>query len=87
MDVKRAANAAGWGGLLLIHGATLPVTVTSLLGGVTDLPPLSMVAMIWLGLFLFLVKAVSDKDTLYIASNGVGFALQSALLSLILFRG
>lgn len=43
-----------------------------------------MVLMVWAGLLLFLWKAVVDKDLLYIVSNAIGFALNSALLAVIL---
>lgn len=81
------AEAAGWAGLVLIHGATLPVTLQAILTGAANFPPLSMVLMIWAGLGLFLIRACADRDLLYIVSNAVGFALQTALLSLIVFRG
>ena len=81
------AEAAGWIGLVLIHGATLPTTLAALFTGAADFPPMSMVLMIWAGLFLFLIRACADRDFLYIVSNAVGFALQTALLSVIIFRG
>ena len=84
--IKRGPEAAGWAGLVLIHGATLPTTLAALFTGSADFPPLSMVLMIWAGLFLFLVRACADRDFLYIVSNAVGFALQTALLSVIIFR-
>lgn len=77
---------AGWIGLVLIHGATLPVTLKAIFTGSADFPPLSMVLMIWAGLGLFLIRACAQRDLLYISSNAIGFALQTALLSLIVFR-
>lgn len=85
--IKRGPEAAGWIGLVLIHGATLPTTLAALFTGSADFPPLSMVLMIWAGLFLFLIRACAQRDFLYIVSNAVGFALQTALLSVIIFRG
>lgn len=84
--IKRGPEAAGWAGLVLIHGATLPTTLAAFFTGSADFPPLSMVLMIWTGLFLFLVRACADRDFLYIVSNAIGFALQTALLSVIIFR-
>lgn len=82
---NKSPEVAGWVGLCLIHGATLPTTVSALIGGTKDFPPLSMVLMVWAGLALFLWRAIAQRDALYIASNAVGFCLQSALLSLIVF--
>ena len=83
---KRLVETGGWIGILLIQGATLPTTIPVLLGGNTDLPPLSMVLMVWAGLMLFLLRAIEQRDRLYIVSNGVGFALQTVLLAIIVYR-
>ena len=80
----RKADVAGWLGMVCIHGATVPVSLRAIAGG-TVLPPLEMVLMIWAGLALFLLNAVANRNTLYIVSNGVGFALQTLLLTLIVF--
>lgn len=75
----------GWVGMCLIHGATIPVTVSNILGWSDKLPPLSMILLVWSGLALFLWRAIDRKDTLYIVSNAVGFVLNSILLALIVF--
>lgn len=75
----------GWVGMCLIHGSTIPVTVSTIMGWNESLPPLSMILLIWTGLALFLWCAVYQRNTLYIVSNAIGFALNSILLSLIVF--
>lgn len=80
-----AAELAGWVGMVLIHGATVPTTVSNILGLSNELPPLSMVLLVWAGLALFLWRAIERKDTLYTVSNAFGFALNSVLLALIVF--
>ena len=80
-----AAELAGWVGMCLIHSATIPVTVSNILGLSNKLPPLSMVLLVWAGLALFLWRAIARNDTLYIVSNAVGFVLNSVLLALIVF--
>jgi hypothetical protein len=82
-----AAEWGGWAGMVLIHGATIPVTVSNILGWSTALPPLSMVLLVWAGLALFLWRAIARADMLYIVSNAIGFALNTVLLSLIVFGG
>ena len=79
------AEIGGWIGMCLIHGATIPVTVANIAGWSDQLPPLSMVLLVWAGLALFLWRAVARTDWLYIVSNAVGFALNSVLLALIVF--
>jgi len=84
-QVTYLANMSGWIGMLLIHGATLPTTLSVILGHSTVLPPLSMILLIWSGLFLFLISAIANKNTLYIVSNAIGFFFQSIMLALIVF--
>lgn len=83
--VNFSKRFAGWLGMVLIHGATVPVSLRAIFGTATALPPLEMVLMVWGGLTLFLLNAVANRNTLYIVSNGVGFALQSVLLAIIVF--
>ena len=85
IKVKNIPELCGWVGMVLIHGATAPTSISVLMGWSTNLPPLNFILLIWLGLFLFLVRAIAAKDTLYIVSNAIGFALNSLLLSLIAF--
>jgi hypothetical protein len=86
MMIKNLANISGWIGMVLIHGATLPTTLSIILGASTAMPPVSMILLIWSGLFLFLISAIAQKNLLYIVSNSVGFFFQSVLLALIVFK-
>jgi hypothetical protein len=85
MNNKKFAELMGWIGMILIHSATLPVTLGVIFGVSEQLPPVSMVILVWSGLFLFLVRAVAQKDMLYMVSNSLGFFFQSILLALIVF--
>ena len=87
VKAKKVAEVGGWFGMVLIHGATLPVTLSVILGMSTHLPPLSMVVMIWFGLALFFFRALARFDWLYLFSNGIGFTFQSVLLYLIISTG
>ena len=82
---NKFSELAGWIGMVLIHSATLPVTLSVILGHSSQLPPVSMVLLVWTGLFLFLVRAIGNNDKLYIVSNAVGFFFNSILLALIVF--
>lgn len=78
---------AGWVGMILIHSNTMPTLLEVILGGSAIMPPLSMVLLTWAGLLLFLWRAIGERDLLYIVSNGIGFALNSVLLAIIVFPG
>ena len=80
---NKISEACGWIGMILIHGATAPTSLSVLMGWSTNLPPLNLILLVWLGLFLFLVSAIYAKDMLYIVSNAIGFSLNSLLLMLI----
>ena len=79
-------ETCGWIGMVLIHAATLPTSLGVILGYTDRLPPLSMVLMVWSGLFLFLIRALGRNDKLYIISNAVGFFFNSVLLASIVFK-
>jgi len=83
---NKFTESCGWIGMILIHGATAPTSISVLMGWSTDLPPLIFIFLVWLGLFLFLIRAIYAKDTLYIVSNAIGFSLNSLLLMLIAFN-
>jgi hypothetical protein len=84
--IKRLAEIGGWLGMVLIHGATIPTSISVIMGWSSDLPPLDMVLLIWSGLFLFFIRALARIDWLYLVSNAVGFFLQSLLLAIILYQ-
>ena len=86
MMKKQLAEIGGWLGMILIHGATIPTSVSVIMGWSSDLPPLDMVLLIWSGLFLFFIRALARFDWLYLVSNAVGFMLQSTLLAIILYQ-
>ena len=85
MNVKTISEIGGWIGMILIHGATVPTTMSVILGYSCELPPLSMVLLVWSGLFLFLLRAIVARDTLYIVSNTIGFFFNTILLTLIVY--
>ena len=85
MNVKTISEIGGWIGMILIHGATVPTTMSVILGYSSELPPLNMVLLVWSGLFLFLLRAVVAKDTLYIVSKAIGFFFNTILLALIVY--
>lgn len=73
--------------MVLIHGATIPTSLSVIMGWSSELPPLDMVLMIWAGLALFFLRAIARVDWLYLVSNAIGFILNSILLAIIVFGG
>ena len=84
--MNKFGGVCGWIGMILIQFATIPITVKILMGLTDRMPPLDMVMLVWGGLFLFLISAIVNRQTLYIVSNSIGFFLQSILLALIAFK-
>jgi hypothetical protein len=82
---QRNAEIGGYLGMASIHGATLPVSVSVIMGWSDKLPPLSMVLLVWIGLILFFVRALVRFDWLYLISNGIGLIANSILLILIVY--
>jgi hypothetical protein len=66
--------------------STVP-SILAVLSGITDkLPNLEIVLFVWSALLLLFVRAVLLKDQLNTLTIGIGFIVQSVLLSLIFFR-
>jgi len=80
---EKFAEICGWIGAVLIHSATVPTSLAVIFGANPNLPELSLVLLVWSGLILFLIRAISQRDMLYIISNLVGFILNSILLLII----
>ncbi|CAB4127424.1 hypothetical protein UFOVP84_180 [uncultured Caudovirales phage] len=83
---QKAAEFGGWVGMVLIQMSIVPVSISIIRGTAERVPPLDMTLMIWVGLFLFLIRSIANGDRLYIISNSVGFFFQTVLLILIAFK-
>jgi hypothetical protein len=81
-----SAETLGWIGVILVHLATIPTLVAVLTGLTEKLPPVDIVALMWLGLFMFFIRSVIAKDLLNIITIGFGFFVQAMLMALIIFK-
>ena len=81
-----SAETLGWVGVILVHLATIPTLVAILTGLTEKLPPVDIVVLMWLGLFMFFVRSVIAKDLLNIITIGFGFFVQAILMALIIFK-
>ena len=85
MNHTRLSDIAGWAGIASIQGATMPSIIGSIGGHAQNMPPISMVALVWLGLVLFLYRGIVRSDTVAIVSNSIGFVLNTILLAIIVY--
>ena len=83
---KLIGNVCGYLGMILVQGSVLPPTYNVLMGNSDKVPPLSMVVTIFLGLTLYLIRSIIQKDMVHIISNSIGFMTQGLLMSLIVFK-
>jgi hypothetical protein len=81
-----SAETLGWVGVILVHLATIPTLIAVLSGLSEKLPPVDIVVLMWLGLFMFFVRSVIAKDLLNIVTIGFGFFVQACLMALIIFK-
>jgi hypothetical protein len=49
------------------------------------MPPLELVAFLWIGLLLYFIRSAIIKDMLMVVTIGFGFAIQAVMLGLIYF--
>ena len=72
--------------MLLVQCASFPALYELIVLGQAELPPLSMVLMMQIGLALYFWRAIIQKDFIYLVSNGIGFCIQTMLFCLIIFK-
>jgi lipid-A-disaccharide synthase-like uncharacterized protein len=85
MIKKLKKDIFGYIGLILIHTSTFPSIISAIVGNNPNLPPLSMILLIFFGLSFYLIDAVKKGLTVYIISNAIGIFSQLALLSILVF--
>ena len=83
---KLSADALGWIAIVLCHLAAVPTLLAVLLGQSDKLPPVDIMIFIWVALVTMFVKALIDNKKLYVATITIGFAAQTILMGLILFK-
>ena len=81
-----SAETAGWCAVVLLHLATIPTMVAVLTGLTEKMPPVDLVGLVWLGLFMFFLRSVIARDLLNIITIGFGFFVQATLMGLIIFK-
>jgi len=75
-------NIIGFAAIILIQSATLPAVLKAI--DDADSIPIMMPCLLSAGMLLLLIRALQDKDSVYIVSNGLGLSLNILLLLVIL---
>ena len=71
-------------GMALVQCASFPTLYMLAAGHRVSLPDLSLVLCLMAGLTLYLIRAYLQRDRVYMVSNGLGLAVQSAMLAVII---
>jgi hypothetical protein len=83
---KISAHTLGWITIILLHFSSVPTLLAVLMGKSDVLPPVDIMVFVWSALITLFFKALIEKNFLYIATICLGFAAQTVLMSLILFK-
>lgn len=83
---KISAHTLGWLTIVLCHFAAIPTLLAVLLGKSDKLPPVDLMLFVWSALITLFFKALIERNSLYIATICIGFAAQTSIMGLILFK-
>ena len=87
MIKKLKQDIFGYIGLILIHSSTFPTIISAIVGNDSNLPPLSLILLIFFGLSFYMIDAIKKGLIVYIISNMIGIFSQLALLSILVLGG
>ena len=83
---KVSSHTLGWLTIILLHLSSVPTLMAVLLNKSDTLPPVDMILFIWAGLIAMFLKSLIERNFLYIATICLGFAAQTLIMGLILFK-
>ena len=84
--VKVSAHALGWIAIVMLHFSSIPTLWAVILGETDKLPNLDLMIFIWAALTTLFVKAILEKDRLYITTIALGFVAQTLMSGIILYK-
>jgi hypothetical protein len=79
-------NTLGWIVILLLHFASVPTLMAVLMADSDRLPPVDLMIFVWSALIALFFKSLIERNRAYIATICLGFAAQTFIMGLILFR-
>lgn len=81
-----SADALEWLTIVVLHCTTVP-SLLALMAGMTDKAPgIDVVLFVWGSLVLMFARSMLLKNTINIATNGIGFIFQAVMMALVLFK-
>ena len=81
-----SAHTLGWVTIILLHFASIPTLLAVLMAQSDKLPPVDLMVFVWSGLLTLFFKSLIERNFLYIATICLGFAAQTLIMGLILFK-
>jgi hypothetical protein len=83
---KMSAHTLGWITIILLHLSSIPTLLAVLMAQSDKLPPVDLMIFVWSALITLFFKALIERNFLDIATICLGFAAQTVIMSLILFK-
>lgn len=83
---KISAHTLGWLAIILCHFASIPTLMAVLFGTSDKMPPVDLMLFVWVALITMFFKSLIDRNSLYVATICLGFAAQTVIMGLILFK-
>jgi len=81
-----SAHTLGWVTIILLHFASVPTLLAVLMAQSDKLPPVDLMVFVWASLITLFFKSLIERNFLYVATICLGFAGQTLLMGLILFK-
>jgi hypothetical protein len=81
-----SSHTLGWITIILLHFASIPTLLAVLMAHSDRLPPVDIMVFVWSALLTLFFKSLIEKNFLYVATICLGFAAQTLLMGLILFK-
>jgi hypothetical protein len=81
-----SAHTLGWITIIMLHFASIPTLIAVLLAQSDRLPPVDLMVFVWSALITLFFKSLIERNFLYIATICLGFAAQTLIMGLILFK-
>lgn len=81
-----SAHALGWIAIVMLHFASVPTLLSVLTAKSDTLPPIDIMIFVWAALTTLFIKALLEKDRLYISTICAGFIAQTVMMGLIIFK-
>ena len=81
-----SSHTLGWVTIILLHFASIPTLIAVLMAQSDRLPPVDLMVFVWSGLITLFFKSLIERNFLYIATICLGFAAQTLIMGLILFK-